>query len=190
MIRTVVTALALSLTAPLAAQTPAVATDNAEMAAMFAADQAERQGDIDWIAVSRNDAERRKRTRALLDHGMLSTADDYYAAAFIFQHGGEPEHYLLAHVLAVHAIALGHDKAEWIAAATLDRYLHSIARDQVYGTQYSMSSIAPASQGRYDPEFLPDTVRTASGVEPLAEQSKKLQEMEQRRRERWPEASR
>lgn len=189
MIRAAAMALALLAGTPLAAQNAErQVDDNREMAEMFSADQADRQGDIDWMAVSRRDAARRGRTRELLDAGALSSPNDYYAAAFIFQHGGEPEDYLLAHVLAVRALALGHEKAEWIAAATLDRYLQSIARDQIYGTQYTMSPTDPASQGRYDRGFLPDAVRTASGVEPLAEQAAKVKAMEKRRLERWPPA--
>ena len=185
MIRTALLALAVAAGTPAFAQT-SEPIDNPEVAAMFASDQAERQGEIDWIEVSRKDAERRARTRALLDAGQIRTANDFYGAAFIFQHGGEPESYLLAHALAVRALALGHDKAEWIAAATLDRYLQSIARDQIYGTQYSMSPSEPASQGRYDPDFLPDSIRTASGVEELAEQKTKVEAMEKRRLSQWP----
>jgi len=188
-IRAAIVSLLLAA-APLAAQEPATPPDgNPEMAEIFAADQADREGEIDWTEVSRRDGARRQRTRELLDAGALFSAEDYYGAAFVFQHGGEPEDYLLAHALAVRAAALGHPKAEWIAAATLDRYLQSIARDQIYGTQYKMSPTAPASQGRYDRELLSDALRSASGVEPLSEQAAKLELMEKRRLERWPEAA-
>ncbi|MBB3032574.1 hypothetical protein [Alteriqipengyuania lutimaris] len=162
---------------------PAMAGDaepvaNAEMEAIFAADQEARQGGVkDWAAVSRADAERRARTRELLDAGALTTAEDFYAAAFVFQHGREPEDYLLAHTLAVRALGLGMAKAEWIAAATLDRYLQAIARPQVYGTQYSRFPGEPANQGRYDPELLSDTLREGAGVETLAQQQAKLDKM-------------
>ena len=187
MIRAAIVSL-LVAAAPLAAQEPATPSDgNPEMAEIFASDQADRAGDIDWTQVSRRDAVRRQRTRELLDAGALVSAQDFYGASFVFQHGGEPEDYLLAHTLAVRATALGHPKAEWIAAATLDRYLQSIARDQIYGTQYTMSPTAPASQGRYDQSLLPDFLRTASGVESLAEQAAKLEVMEKQRLERWPQ---
>ncbi|APE29008.1 hypothetical protein [Aurantiacibacter gangjinensis] len=83
--------------------------DNAEMAEMFAQDQSARSTPgVDWTVVAQENAQRRARTRELLDAGELRTGQDYWHAAFIFQHGSEPRDYLLAHALAVHAIGLGH----------------------------------------------------------------------------------
>jgi hypothetical protein len=99
---------------------------NAELAAMFNADQADRApgaSGIDWVKVAPRDDARRRRTKALLDAGKLASGDDYFHAAFIFQHGGEPQSYLLAHVLATTAVARGRRDAAWIAATTLDRYI-------------------------------------------------------------------
>ena len=89
--------------------------DNAEMAAIFAADQAVRQNidpqkfrDRAFVEqMHAADAARRVQTRALLDAGALKTGADYRAAAFVFQHGSTPEDYLLAHSLAVAAVAKG-----------------------------------------------------------------------------------
>lgn len=89
---------------------PADLPTNPEMTAIFAADQADRQsalGEIDWAAVQPRDATRKAQTRALLDAGALRSGDDYFHAAFIFQHGGRTEDYLLAHTLAVVAAARG-----------------------------------------------------------------------------------
>ncbi|NVD44298.1 hypothetical protein [Qipengyuania atrilutea] len=178
-------AVLLTMAQPAYAQDVSVA-DNAEMSAMFEADQAARKGDnIDWQTVMREDVARLKRTRELLDADALNTADDYYNAAFIFQHGDEAEDYLLSHVLAVRSLALGKEEAEWIAAASLDRYLQSIARGQIFGTQRSMSVTKPANQGRYDRDFLTDKLRVESGVEPLSEQQAKLAEMEENRPAEW-----
>lgn len=47
-----------------------------------------------------DDAERRRRTYALLEAGQLPTGEVYRAAAFVFQRGSTPEDYLLAHSLA------------------------------------------------------------------------------------------
>lgn len=172
-------ALLLLFPAHLLAQDEAQALDgNREMAEMFAADQSARQGPVgNWEEVSRADAERRRRTRALLDAGELQTATDFYAAAFIFQHGGEPEDYLLAHALAVRSLALGKKEAEWIAAATLDRYLHAIARDQIYGTQYRSYPGQATTQGRYDRKLLTDQLRNGAGVETLEAQDAKLKQL-------------
>ncbi|MBI3209672.1 MAG: hypothetical protein HYZ37_12340 [Candidatus Solibacter usitatus] len=66
--------------------------------------------------------------------GSLKTGEDYDRAAFLFQHGETPADYLLAHILAVAAVSLGHNST-WISAATLDRYLNSAGKTQVFGTQ-------------------------------------------------------
>src|SRR5689334_20663257 len=118
----VLVAALLSLAAPAVSQTPPA--DNAEMAAIVAADQAVREGggQVDGQAMVRADAERRQRTRELFDGGALTTANDFFAAAFVFQHGETPEDFLLAHVFAVRSLALGRTDAEWITAASLDRY--------------------------------------------------------------------
>lgn len=144
--------------------------DNAEMAAIYAADQTPRQGGpIDWEAVGAADAERRARTRALIEQGALTTARDYYHAAFVFQHGNEPDDFLLAHVLAVRALASGMAEAEQVAAATLDRYLQHIDRAQVYGTQVSYSPESGASAEPFDRALVPDALRRAMGAPTVAE---------------------
>src|SRR5688500_13944957 len=77
---------------------------NAEMSAMYEADQAARKvEEIDWTKLDAEDGARRKRARTLLDAGELKSGDDYFHAAFIFQHGSEANEFLLAHVLATTA---------------------------------------------------------------------------------------
>lgn len=86
--------IALSLTGGALAQGTDVQswTKNAEMTAIFEADQAARQAgpDIDWEVVSREDEARRVRTKALLDAGALQSGDDFYHAAFVFQLAASP----------------------------------------------------------------------------------------------------
>jgi hypothetical protein len=155
--------------------------DNAEMAAIFAADQAIRQNtdpqkfrDRAFITeMLAADAARRARTRALLDAGALKTGEDYRAAAFVFQHGSTPEDYLLAHTLAVAATARGAD-GSWIAAATLDRYLQTTGKPQIYGTQTRKTNDAPATLEPYDRALIPDSLRTALAVPPQSEQDARL----------------
>ena len=65
-------------------------TSNAEMLAIFAEDQKVRQGEISeaqWVAISKEDAVRRERTRSLLAREQLHTSEDFREAAFVFQHG-------------------------------------------------------------------------------------------------------
>ena len=109
----------------------------------------------------------------MLDSGGVRTALDYWHAAFIFQHGDKPADYLLAHTLAVTAIAKGKADAGWIAAATLDRYLGAVGQPQVYGTQYLSRPGQPSSQEPYDRALIGDDQRRAVGVPVLAEQERR-----------------
>jgi hypothetical protein len=89
-----------------------VVTSNAEMVAIFKADQAARSAHlIDWKVVKPADANRRERAEQLLDAGALHTADDFYDAAFVFQHGDTANNFIKAHLLATVAIAKGHPDA-------------------------------------------------------------------------------
>ncbi len=157
---------------------------NAEMAAIYAADQADRQAGqkTDWAVVAPRDAARRVRVRKMLDEGLIRTADDFHQAAFVFQHGEAPADYLLAHVLAMAAQSKGRADAGWIAVATLDRYLQNIGQPQITGTQFRNGTSGKVTQGEYDAALLPDTVRRALGVPTRAEQEAQMRA--------WEEASR
>lgn len=158
---------------------------NAEMTAIFDADQGDRQApNIDWRVVGPRDKARLVRTRALLDSGALESGDDFYHAAFVFQHGGEPNDYLLAHSLAIVAVARGRADATWIAAATLDRYLQQIGRKQVFGTQFGFSGTIPLDQDPFDRTLLSDAMRAAMGVPPLAAQEERRRQLEAERAKR------
>jgi hypothetical protein len=152
---------------------------NAEMTAIFDADQAARSTTrvIDWNVVSAEDGQRRARTQALLDAGKLQSAEDFYHAAFIFQHGDGASDYLKAHALAVIAAARGKPAATWIAAATLDRYLQSVGQPQIYGTQFSNRD-GGWTQEPYDRGVLSDALRKASRVPPVTEQEQHRLEYE------------
>jgi len=145
---------------------------NTEMTAIFEADQADRQagGATDWSAVRQRDAARLTRTQGLIDAGALHTGEDFYHAAFVFQHGDQPNDYLVAHTLAVIAAARGHRTATWIAAATLDRYFQSVGRPQVYGTQYLSRPDEPTTQEPYDRAAISDGLRRSLGVPDAAGQ--------------------
>ena len=55
---------------------------------------------------------RRAQIRSLLAAGAMKTGEDYYDAAFIFQHGEAADDYLFAHVLAMDAVVKGYDTAK------------------------------------------------------------------------------
>lgn len=162
----------LSLATPVLSQDANPVEDNPEMAAILAADQVVRQDLAAVLAGGREgaliihaaDAVRRQDVRALLDAGALRTATDLYSAALVFQHGDTPEDYLMAHTLAVAALGEGSTRSPWLAAATLDRYLHIIGRPQIYGTQTMMRRGAEPTREPFDHALIPDGIRTVLGV--------------------------
>ncbi len=85
--------------------------------------------------VDQRDFERRRRVAEIFAEGCIKTADDYYHAAMIYQHGNVPDHFLQAHIWAARALELGKKEAKWLSAASLDRYLMSRGYKQVYATQ-------------------------------------------------------
>lgn len=155
---------------------------NPEMTAIYDADQAARAdpASIDWNVLRPADAARRARTQALLEAGQLGSADDFYHAAFVFQHGDTPDDFLKAHALATVAAARGKPEAAWIAAATLDRYLQRIGQAQIYGTQFQGRPDMSWTQEPYRRDLLPDALRKATGVPSLAEQEQQRKEWERR----------
>lgn len=168
---------------PSATAVPAKWRTNAEMTAIFDADQADRADamKIDWSMVGPRDQARAARTKALLDSGALESGEDFYHAAFVFQHGRTPEDHLLAHVLAIVAVARGRSDATWIAAATLDRYLQDIGQKQIYGTQFGWRQGAPVTQDPYDRTLVSDALRKATGVPVQAAQEERRKMLERDR---------
>jgi hypothetical protein len=146
---------------------------NTEMAQIFAEDQKDRQAnssEINWSIVEKADAARRVATRKLLNEGKLHTGEDFQRAAFVFQHGDTPDDYLMAHTLAMVAVARGQSSAIWIAAATLDRFLNSIHQSQIYGTQFYTKPGEPATQEPYNRGLISDALRHQLGVPSQAAQ--------------------
>lgn len=154
---------------------------NAEMQEIFAADQAirldvEKRGG--WIAIKddkqfqkrweEQDAENLKRTSELLEKGALNAGVDYYYAAFIFQHSSKPEDFLKAHHLAVISISKGYD-ARWISAATLDRFLQAVGRQQIYGTQYRANEVGKYVRQPVELGIVNDAERAQLNVPALSE---------------------
>jgi hypothetical protein len=120
------------------------------------------------------DARRREQVRRLMAEGKVQTGEDYYYAAFIFQHGQKPADYLLAHILAVTAVSKGFHGAIWLSAASLDRYLHSIKQPQVFGTQFGSMFDSSDDQGAYDKDLISDGMRAEWCVKPIAVQAEIL----------------
>ena len=76
-------------------------------------------------------------------------------------------------------------QAEWIAAASLDRYLQATGKGQIYGTQFAIPfGASGATMEPYDQDLLTDGLRVAAGAPTLAEQEARLPEIEARMKSR------
>lgn len=168
----IATAIALAIAMPAASQDSVSMSDNAEMAAILAADQAVRQdfaailagGRENAVRLHAEDAVRRAQVKALLDAGALRTAADFYAAALVYQHGDTAQDYLMAHTLAVAALGEGSTESPWLAAATLDRYLQKIGQPQIYGTQTLVRRGERPTREPFDHALIPDSIRKVLNV--------------------------
>ena len=169
----------------------AMATDSdtsAELARMFEQDQADRKTqDVDWNVVGERDDQRERRVKELISADALRSGADFYHAAMILQHAPTADDILLAHDLCVIAIGKGEERAKWLAAASLDRFLVRIDRPQRFATQYGSKRMnAPITLERVDPT-VPDSLRRELNVPPLAEARKReekfAQEVAERKRQ-------
>ena len=146
-------------------------TDSMELARMFQEDQADRQPgegkEIDWSVVGPRDEARLARVKEVCHGNGIREPRDYYYAAMILQHGGEPEDYLLAHELCVVAASRGVEPAKWLAAASEDRFLLAIGRRQRFGTQFHKANVAAPWKLADVDDGLADGVRIALNVPAL-----------------------
>lgn len=145
--------------------------DNVKLASLYQADQTERTGAIeDWSIIAENDSKRRIRVLEMMDADSLVTANDYYHAAMILQHGSDSVAYKLAWDLAVIAVSLDstHHSVVWLTAAAQDRFLLSIGKPQVYGTQFVVYSDVWYLQV-LDQSAVSDTDRQRKGTRTLSE---------------------
>ena len=106
----------------------------------------------------KGDQKRMARIKDLLKQGKVKTGEDFYKAAFLYQHGNTFAEYHTAHELSVCAMILGHKGAKWIGAASYDRMLHSCGHRQRWATQYGIVGGQIMLQ-RYDTSGTSDLAR-------------------------------
>jgi hypothetical protein len=157
--------------------------DNPELATLYREDQAAREGTtyekIDWVELSKRDAERRNRVRELLAQGTVRTSMDFFHAAMLFQHGSTPDEYRLAYSLANVSATLdpSNKTALWLSAAAWDRLLMSRNVPQWYGTQFTKESAdGPWILYKVD-ESITDEERAHFHVPPLKEARERVKEL-------------
>jgi len=131
----------------------------------------------EYRSMRARDLQRRERVMEMLAANKLTTAEDYFHAAHIMNHGDTIEDARNAHKLALRSSELGYRPARWLAAASYDRWQMYQGKPQKYGTNY----VYDGREDRLwdvDPETT-DKERAAWDVPPLAEQLRKAQEANQ-----------
>ena len=111
-----------------------------QLAYMYNTDQRDRVT-LRWLNTSR-DAARIARVLELRQRASDWEPEQMLDAAMVLQHGNDSSHYRIAHELAANANEKGVNTqrwskgtAEWLMKATYDRWMLSIGKPQVYGTQ-------------------------------------------------------
>jgi len=153
---------------------------NKKIRELFEADQKERKyhpqyGTEEYKALRERDRRRRERAQTLINADELSSPEDYYHAAMIFQHGEDLHEIWLAYTLANKSAELGYRPARWLTAAAYDRWLMYQGKPQKYGTQ-----IVPDGKRQrlwdVDPETT-DEERAQWDVPPLEQQHARAEEL-------------
>lgn len=151
------------------------ASTNQELQKLEEADQSDRaagSNKIDWTVVGKRDAARKARATEILKAGDVRTADDYFNAALIFQHGDAVEDTELALALATTATRLDSSKkdAKVLTAQAWDRILVKRGKPQWYGTQFFKdTSTGKWEMSPMDPTAVTEAQREALGIPTLAE---------------------
>lgn len=160
--------------------------DTEELQRLHDEDQADRSPadvkSVDWAVVGSRDRARRSRVKVLFSEGRLRTANDYYHAAMILQHGDAPEDFLLAHEFCVVAIIKGKNDREtrWLAASAEDRFLTEIGRPQRFATQFGSEGDGPWKLKPVD-TTVTDELRRLMGAHSLEEARKHEADLNQKR---------
>ena len=148
---------------------------------MFDSDQADRTNHIDWSIVQKNDSIREARVYELLDSNKVRTSTDYNNAALIFHHGEDSIAYGMAVKLMRKSIELDSTRNKWFLAAITDRFLLSMNKPQIYGTQYVKLKDQSWVLSEIDTTKVTDAERIEYGVETLAQQREKIKNLNRKK---------
>ena len=153
--------------------------DNRELIELAEADQSERENfELDPKLIYKNDSLRREKVIHFEKNEKLKTSKDFYNASLIFQHGKDSTDYLKALNFMKKSIELDSTINKWLFAAITDRYLLSVGKPQIYGTQFQKFGIdSPWELGKIDTTKISDKERIELGIGTLAEQRKKVEKL-------------
>tara|TARA_R110000868_G_scaffold133782_1_gene345513 strand:- start:524 stop:1228 length:705 start_codon:yes stop_codon:yes gene_type:complete len=93
------------------------------------------------LKLAKDDLARREKVGAIFAAGCLNSSADYNGAALIYQHGDVPDHYYQAYIWANKAGEIDKSPFNSLAALAADRYLISIGKKQLFGSQLYNSNI-------------------------------------------------
>jgi hypothetical protein len=122
------------------AQTKRYFPDNPRLVVLYQEDQDDRHGfpntKRSYKEINERDEARRQEILAMLAHGKVRTAQDYFYSAVVFHHGQTNDHYRTASSLAWIAATLD-PKPEYLyfTASTWDRMMLKRDQQQWYGVQ-------------------------------------------------------
>jgi len=147
---------------------------------MYQTDQKSRNHEnVDWEMLAVQDERHRTIVMRIIDLELLQTSKDHFHAAMIMQHGDESNDYKLAMQLATRAYRL--DSTDnislWLASAAEDRYLQSIGKPQIWGTQLQTDSNGIWTYEPFDKNKISDAERIARGIGSISEIEKRVTEM-------------
>lgn len=158
-----------------------IKTINVDIYKLFEEDQKDRMVPmhlIDQRLFIMKDSLRFIKAKKLLKAGALKAADDFFYAAFIFQHGMDSNSHYLANELSKKAVEMGCtiEKARWLVAASKDRYLLSTGKPQWYGTQFQIQQNGTWILQPLDTTAVSDDERILLNVPTILETLKSLEE--------------
>ena len=147
--------------------------------------------DLDPGVLERRNARRRKKVRKMLDSGALKVADDFERAASILCYGPDSSDCELARTLALKAVKLDPKNAgaTVVAAIAKDRYLLSIGKPQIYGTQFHIVLGKEILEEPYDLTAITDKEREKWCGSFLCRLIKSAHENSEARRRRFRKSS-
>lgn len=157
--------------------------NNKELVTMYENDQASRMnGPIDWAVLSREDSIRRASVDRMIEEGKVKTAQDFYHAAMIYQHGNDTIASGKAVQYMKKAVEMDPSTNKWLLAAAIDRDLMRKGEPQIYGTQFLKNGMnEPYIQYEIDSTQVSDAQRQEYGVPTLAQQKIQLERMNQKK---------
>lgn len=117
-------------------------TRSKELQEIVNADQADRVAapnipENQWPDILKRDLKRRQRVGEIFGEGCFKTSADYAAAALVYQHGDQPDHYFQTYIWSKRAVELGDTSQKRMMALGVDRFLVNTGKKQLFASQAS-----------------------------------------------------